>query len=120
MTLQAKDYNILKQIVRYCEKIKTTVERFGADFESFVCDPDYVDSVSMNILQIGELAGVLSSEYTTSTKSKMNWRAIKGMRNILAHDYGSMDMERTWYTATVDVPELKAYCEKELRQTNEE
>ena len=30
---------------------------------------------------------------------------------MFAHDYGSMDKERIWQTATEDVPALKAYCE---------
>ncbi len=111
---------MLEQIIRYCGKIETTIRRFGADFESFACDSDYVDSVSMNILQIGELAGSLSADYVESTKSSVDWRAIKGMRNIFAHDYGSMDMERTWYTATTDVPELKAFCIKQLETISKE
>lgn len=120
MKWQAKDRKMLEQIIRYCEKIETTIHRFGANFESFTCDPDYVDSVSMNILQIGELAGSLSADYVESTKTSMDWRAIKGMRNIFAHDYGSMDIERTWYTATTDVPELKAFCIKQLEAIGKE
>ena len=120
MKWQAKDRKMLQQIIRYCEKIETTIQRFGADFESFACDSDYVDSVSMNILQIGELAGSLSADYVESTKASVDWRAIKGMRNIFAHDYGSMDMERTWYTATSDVPELKAFCIRQLETIDKE
>ena len=44
----------------------------------------------------------------------MDWRAIKNMRNMFAHDYGSMDKDRIWQTATEDVPALKAYCERAL------
>ena len=39
----------------------------------------------------------------------MDWRAIKNMRNMFAHDYGSMDKDRIWQTATEDVPALKGY-----------
>lgn len=116
MKSPANDRKALEQIIRYCTKIEASIRRFGPDFESFVCDSDYVDSVSMNILQIGELAGTLSQEYVDKTRGVMDWRSIKGMRNIFAHDYGSMDLERTWFTATSDVPELKAFCEKELER----
>lgn len=77
-------------------------------------DPDYRDSISMNLLQIGELAGKLSDDYVQRTKSQMDWRAIKGMRNMFAHDYGSMDIERIWETAAEDIPILSEYCKKEL------
>ncbi len=80
----------------------------------------YVDSVSMNILQIGELAGALSGDYVERTRRAMDWRSIKGMRNIFAHDYGSMDLERTWYTAVTDVPALKEFCYGELARMDGE
>lgn len=75
-----------------------------------------MDSVSMNLLQIGELAGKFSDAYVQETKPQMDWRAIKNMRNMFAHDYGSMDKDRIWQTATEDVPALKAYCERALTE----
>jgi uncharacterized protein with HEPN domain len=63
----------------------------------------------MCILQIGELVGKLSDEF----KAKYNavpWKDIKAMRNIAAHNYGEMDLEILWETATIDVPKLKEYC----------
>ena len=74
----------------------------------------------MNILQIGELAGALSGDYVERTRRAMDWRSIKGMRNIFAHDYGSMDLERTWYTAVTDVPALKEFCQGELARMDGE
>ena len=114
------DRRTLAHIIRYCEKIGATVARFGPSFEDFACDPDSVDSVSMNILQIGELAGALSGDYVERTRRAMDWRSIKGMRNIFAHDYGSMDLERTWYTAVTDVPALKEFCQGELARMDGE
>ena len=108
-----RDAQILRHILQYCEKIKATVGRFGTDFAVFMDDSDYRDSVAMNLLQIGELAGKLSPEYIRT--SDIDWRAIKNMRNMFAHDYGSMDMDRIWDTVIIDVPELEAYCRNELQ-----
>ena len=47
----------------------------------FVNDIDYRASVSMHILQIGELIKRLSDEYISQTVNKMNWYAIRGMHN---------------------------------------
>lgn len=33
-----------------------------------------------------------------------------GMRNIVAHSYGTVDPEITWEILTEDIPKLKAYC----------
>ena len=82
--------------------------------ETFLNDADYRDSVSMNLLQIGELAGKLSEEYVQATKAQMDWRAIKNMRNMFAHDYGSMDIERIWETAVEDIPVLTDFCKNSL------
>ena len=31
---------------------------------------------------------------------------MRGMRNIIAHDYGEVDLELVWKTATADLPVL--------------
>ena len=60
--------------------------------------------------------GQISFPEVQKTKPQMDWRAIKNMRNMFAHDYGSMDKDRIWQTATEDVPALKAYCERALTE----
>lgn len=114
MTMQTKDLQLLQHILQYCIKIKNTISRFGEDFVVFIADSDYRDSVSMNLLQIGEIAGKLSEEYVSATKQNMDWRAMKAMRNFFAHNYGSMDYERIWQTAIDDIPKLKKYCEEQI------
>ena len=114
--LPNRDAQILAHILEYCNRIEKTLSRFGRNFDIFLEDQDYMDSVSMNLLQIGELAGKFSDAYVQETKPQMDWRAIKNMRNMFAHDYGSMDKDRIWQTATEDVPALKAYCERALTE----
>ena len=116
MSFPNRDAQILTHILEYCNRIEKTLSRFGREFDAFLEDQDYMDSVSMNLLQIGELAGKFSDAYVQKTKSQMDWRAIKNMRNMFAHDYGSMDKDRIWQTATEDVPMLKAYCERALTE----
>lgn len=45
----------VKHIKVYCEEIAETVNRFGAEYDIFSADKDYVKSISMSIIQIGEL-----------------------------------------------------------------
>ncbi|MBR5428411.1 MAG: DUF86 domain-containing protein [Clostridia bacterium] len=71
----------------------------------------------MNLLQIGELAGRFSDDFVQSTKPDIiDWRAIKNMRNMFAHDYGSMDYDRIWETVKDDLPVLYKYCNDTLSQ----
>ena len=114
MSMSDRDISILEHIISHCNKIQASIKRFGNSFPSFASDSDFIDSVSMNLLQIGELCGKLSAEYVSETSDKMSWRSIKCMRNMFAHDYGSMDIERIWETATEDISKLKAFCENEL------
>ena len=76
--------SILEHILSYCNEIQTTMLRFGDNLDTFINDIDYRKSVSLSILQIGELAGKLSDEYRQST-TEMPWRQIRGLRNIVAH-----------------------------------
>ncbi len=109
-----KDQSILQHIKRYCCDIEIFIERFGKDFNIFVSDRAYFNAVSMCILQIGELSGSLSEEYRTKTAKQIPWSNIKGMRNIVAHDYGTLDEELVWETATEDIPILLKFCTSEL------
>ena len=112
------DLQRIKHIRDYCTEIEKTVTRYGRAFAIFDSDPDYQRSVSFSILQIGELSGGLSQEYRQATADRVQWGPIKGMRNLVAHNYGSMSREIIWETATTDIPALKHFCEEQLANTD--
>lgn len=109
MPASERDCSILKHIIAYCCDIEEAVERFGNSFESFSADKAYRNACAMCILQIGELGGHLSQEFRAA-HTQMPWREIKGMRNVMAHAYGSLNIEATWEAITEDIPALKAFC----------
>lgn len=53
----------------------------------------YKNAVTMCILQIGELSGYLSDDFKNKHDG-VSWRNIKGMRNVVAHNYGSLDAQQ--------------------------
>lgn len=114
----SSDLQRIKHIRDYCTEIEKTVTRYGRAFAIFDSDPDYQRSVSFSILQIGELSGGLSQEYRQATADRVQWGPIKGMRNLVAHNYGSMSREIIWETATTDIPALKRFCEEQLANTD--
>lgn len=65
----------------------------------------------MCIIQIGELANRISEE-TREANANIPWHAIRGMRNLYAHDYENVDLEIVWNTLLEDIPELKRGLEK--------
>lgn len=48
------------------------------------------------------------------TSEEMNWQQIKAMRNIVAHHYGKIELKIVWDTAMIDIPLLRAFCERQL------
>lgn len=115
MEIIERDSSILEHIVSYCVDIENAVERFGNSYEAFSADKEYRNACAMCILQIGELSGHLSAEFR-STHRDIQWSEIKGMRNVMAHKYGSISVAKTWETIERDVPELKAYCQRCLEE----
>lgn len=109
------DLQRIKHIYDYCVEIEKTILRYGNSFEIFDADADYQRSISFSIMQIGELSGGLSDEYRKSTCNRVQWGPMKGMRNMVAHSYGSMSREIIWETAAVDIPTLKQFCLEQIQ-----
>lgn len=109
MNVQERDLRILEHILTYCGQIDMAVERFGRSFEVFDADPVYRNSVSLCIVQIGELVGHLSDSFKAEHE-QIPWRQIKLMRNIVAHRYGTVDNTITWEVIEKDIPDLQSFC----------
>lgn len=114
--MKSPDLQRIEHIRDYCLEICKTIDRYGCSFDVFDRDSDYQRSVAFSILQIGELSGGLSDEYRKATSHRVQWGPMKGMRNLVAHSYGSMSREIIWETATVDIPTLLAFCEEQLTE----
>ena len=67
----------------------------------------------MCVVQIGELAGLVSEE-TKELYKTVPWRVIKDTRNFYVHAYGAIDLEAVWETITKDIPVLRKACLKML------
>ena len=69
--MKNSDLQRIEHIKSYCEDIAKSVERFGNGFDLFRNDTDYHNSVSMSIMQIGELSIGLSDEFKHTTGKEM-------------------------------------------------
>lgn len=108
-----RDAVIVEKILKYCEEIAKTHTAFKNDKDLFFNKEDgfiYRNSITMPILQIGELVKNLSEDFTAKYNT-MPWKAIAGMRDVFAHHYGSIDYEMTWNTSVEDIVSLKEYLE---------
>jgi uncharacterized protein with HEPN domain len=85
----------------------------GVTHEQFLADTEKQDAVLRRLEIIGEAASRLSPE-TQALFPNLPFRAMRGMRNIIAHDYGDVDLEQVWTTATTDLDNLVVTLERYL------
>ena len=114
--MKSSDLLRIQHIASYCEDISKTIERFGESEEAFWDDVGYRNSISMSIMQIGELSAGLTDDFKTATQAQMPWGLIRGMRNMFAHTYSKMDRTIIWEVATRDIPTLLLFCQKVIEE----
>ena len=117
--MKNRDLHCVQHIKVYCEHVENAIRRFGNDYAIFDKDADYYFSVSMAIMQIGELSKSLSDDFKESTKDKMAWGKMRALRNMYAHEYGNMDKLVTWEIATLDMPDLSRFCDEIIQREYE-
>lgn len=118
MPVSERDNQILEKILKYCSEIEAAHDDFGRSFERFCSSSTYRNAVAMCLLQIGELTNKLSEEFKSEHR-QIPWRAIRGMRNVVAHEYGKIDVETVWETAENGTQELMEFCQQELSEVSE-
>lgn len=64
-----------------------------------------VDSVMFRLIQVAENSDKLTPDFK-ATHGTIPWRAMKGMRNRIVHEYGSVDLSVVYDTVRQDVPDL--------------
>jgi uncharacterized protein with HEPN domain len=99
-----KERIILIKVISEIEVIEKMV--LGYTDASFFADEKTQRAVSMTLINIGELVKSLSAEFR-SLNSGLPWRAITGLRDIVAHKYQTLKMGDIWLTCSSDIPQLK-------------
>ena len=100
-------------MLTYCDEIEEAHESFGRSYEAFRSNSVYKNAVSLCLMQIGELANHLSDGFKEE-HSTIPWHQLRGMRNVVAHEYGHIDTAIVWETATEDILIIKRFCRSVL------
>ena len=108
MTAPSRDIQILQKICGYCDDIMFTHNEFHREYNTFCNNPTYRNAIALCLLQIGELVKKLSDEFTNS-HTEIPWKAIRGMRNVVAHEYGNIDIDTIWETSESGIMELRNF-----------
>jgi len=91
----------------------------AVDRAAFMADSEKQDAVLRRFEIIGEAASRLSPE-AQALFPDISFRAMRGMRNIIAHDYGEVDLELVWKTAEADLPHLIETLERHFNPEGRE
>jgi uncharacterized protein with HEPN domain len=74
------------------------------------------DAVARRIEIIGEATAHLSDE-TRTLLPDLPFRKMRGMRSIVAHDYGHVDVALVWKAATGKIPLIRVLLDQFLGET---
>jgi len=94
---------IICNIAAYAEQAMQFKD--GMSFEEFTNDAKTVAACSLNLSQIGELAGRLDDGFMDANNS-VPWRKMKGMRNRIVHDYEGLLYNIVWDVLENFLPDL--------------
>ncbi len=78
---------------------------------AFQSNTEKQDAVVRRIENIGEATAHLSEE-TRAAIPELPFRKMRGMRNIVAHDYANVDVGIVWEVATLHIPEVCKVLER--------
>ncbi len=77
----------------------------GVAFAHFAGNKMLRYAVERQLVVIGEAAKRVSEEFRLAHPG-IPWGGIIGQRNVLAHEYGEILVERIWLVATQNIPAL--------------
>lgn len=84
-----KDKIYIERIIKYARKIDKYMKEVDI-FSAFENSEEKVDTVILNLEQIGETAKKLPIKIKQIYYS-VNWPSIIGLRNMISHEYEGLD-----------------------------
>ncbi len=109
MHLEDRDAALLWDMREAAREIQEFTQ--GVTYARFASDKMRRYAVERQIMVIGEAARQVSDGFKTA-HPEIPWKGIIGQRNVLAHEYGEILVERIWLVAIKDIPDLLQALER--------
>lgn len=98
-----KDAGLLTDMLKACRE--TLEFSRGVQLDQFMDNPQLCRAIERCLEILGEAASRISLPFAQQ-HPEIAWQEIKGLRNVLAHEYGQVDYEILYRTVQEDVPLL--------------
>ena len=85
----------------------------GMSFEEFVADARTRDAVVRNLMTMGESVRWIP-DVILAAHPQVPWRTMRGVRNVVVHEYFGVDDAILWQTVRGDLPSLAPLLETVL------
>ena len=105
----------LEDILNACEKVMLYCDKMA--FEDFIQDSRTYDAVIRNLEIIGEAASKLTDEFHQKF-SQVEWRSMRALRNIIAHEYFRISDMIVWDIVINKIPPLQVQITEIIQQIN--
>jgi uncharacterized protein with HEPN domain len=102
----------LMDIVDNIDRISSHVA--GFDLASFQADPKTIDAVERCLQRITEAVIKIGPERIAEISPRTPIDAVRGLGNLLRHDYDQIDLGIIWRTIQQGLPDLQADCLRAL------
>lgn len=102
----------LADIVENIDRIMAYLEDVEA--EDFGDDSKSVDAVERCLQRITEAVIKIGEDRMREIAPSMPMHAIRGLGNVLRHEYDLIDYAIIWHTVTDQLPQLRSDCENAL------
>lgn len=103
--MSTRDWKLrIEDILEAIDRIENYTE--GFHFEQWQQDQKTIDAVIRNFEILGEAATHVPLEVQNHFPN-VPWAKMKGIRNLLIHEYFGVDAEVLWKTIQEDLPGLK-------------
>ena len=88
------------------------IEKYARKGRSAFEEDELIQTWIVYHLQILAEALIRIEESTRSSRKDIPWNEIRGMRNILIHEYFGIDTKIVWAVVESDLPKLKIQLEE--------
>jgi len=109
MQLSERDKSYLWDIQDACNDICDFID--NTSFNDFQNDKMKRFAVERQLLVIGEATNHLSDDFKNANDS-IPWKLMIGLRNIIAHEYGEILVERIYKISVENIQTLKSNISK--------